>query len=105
MENTSPLEDWSQTTITVSPDVIFQDLDGETVLLEMKSGHYFGLDEVSTRIWQLLTSGRSLHAVLTQLMDEYDVEEQQCRQDISAFLLELEKKHLITVHGFGSGTV
>ncbi|MBT6125779.1 MAG: PqqD family protein, partial [Halieaceae bacterium] len=42
--------------VTLSPDVISQEVSGETVLLDLNSEHYFGLDEVGTRIWQLIDS-------------------------------------------------
>ncbi len=38
----------------ISPDVLFRELAGEAVLLDLKSQRYFGLGEVGTRIWQLL---------------------------------------------------
>ena len=39
-------------TIAHSPNVISQEVSGETVLLDLDSEHYFGLDSVGTRIWQ-----------------------------------------------------
>ena len=44
---------------TVSKDVLFQEVAGETVLLDLNSESYFGLDEVGTRIWTLLNEGRT----------------------------------------------
>ena len=38
-------------TVTLSPEVISQEVSGETVLLDLESENYFGLDEVGTRIW------------------------------------------------------
>jgi len=41
-------------TVKLLPDVLSQEVDGETVLLNLNSENYFGLDEIGTRIWQLL---------------------------------------------------
>jgi hypothetical protein len=43
--------------IKISKEVLSQELAGETVLLDMASEGYFGLDAVGTRVWQLLQSG------------------------------------------------
>ena len=40
-----------------SPDVVFRDLDGEAVILDLVSGTYFGLNEVGTRVWRLVDEG------------------------------------------------
>src|SRR5688572_30393353 len=47
-------------TVTITPEVVFKELRGEAVLLDLASGIYFGLDETSTRLWQLLMSHGSL---------------------------------------------
>ena len=47
--------------ITISPEVMSQEVSGETVLLDLQSESYFGLDEVGTRIWQLLQEKENSH--------------------------------------------
>ena len=42
------------TQVEISPEALFQELDGETVLLNLQSERYYGLDDVGTRMWQLL---------------------------------------------------
>ena len=51
-------------------DVVFRDLDGETVLLDLRGGVYFGLDGVGARIWQLLQRPTSLRAVRDVLVKQ-----------------------------------
>ncbi len=80
----------------LSPDAICQELGGETVILDLKSDFYFGLDEVGTRIWQLLESGQSIDAVVRQLLNEYDTTEQQVKSDIAAFISSLQAAELIS---------
>jgi hypothetical protein len=50
--------------IKISPDVLFQEVSGETVLLDLESEHYFGLDAVGTRIWGLIGEGVSVDAMV-----------------------------------------
>ena len=85
-------------TITLSPDVISQEVSGETVLLDLESECYFGLDEVGTRIWQLLKDTSDLQLIYNTLLEEYDVEEQQLQSDLEALLTEISDLGLIKLH-------
>ena len=56
--------------IRIPDGVVFREVKGEAVLLELETGRYYGLDEVGTRIWQLLVSTRSLRSTLASLIAE-----------------------------------
>jgi len=71
---------------------VFRDLQGELVLLNLTTGVYFGLDQVGTRIWHLLQEHRHLQSVLDRMVQEYEVAEARCREDLLKFVaLGLEK--------------
>ena len=82
-------------TITLSPDVISQEVSGETVLLGLQSENYFGLDEVGTRIWQLIRETSDLQAIYQTLLAEYDVSEERLQQDLDNLLAEISGLGLI----------
>ncbi len=84
-------------TITLSPDVISQEVSGETVLLDLESENYFGLDEVGTRIWQLIKESGDLNTLYSTLLEEYEVSAEQLQQDLDALLGKIEKLGLITL--------
>lgn len=83
--------------ITLSPDVISQEVSGETVLLDLESENYFGLDEVGTRIWQLIKEQEDLQAIYNTLLDEYEVEESRLQADLEALLGEISKLGLVSL--------
>jgi len=83
--------------IAVSSEVLCQEVHGETVLLDLQSESYFGLDEVGTRVWQLLQENPKIEAVVDTLLEEYDVDEQQLRDDLNELLSKLAEKSLITI--------
>jgi hypothetical protein len=83
--------------ITISKDVLAQELDGETVLLDLASESFFGLDAVSTRIWQLLQEGAGEVAIVDTLLAEYEVEREVLEQDIAELLRRLAEAGLITL--------
>ena len=84
-------------TIALSPDVISQEVSGETVLLDLESENYFGLDEVGTRIWQLIKETNDLKAIYDILLSEYEVTGERLQQDLSTLLVEIEGLGLITL--------
>jgi len=80
---------------TVSKDVLFQEVSGETVLLDLASEQYFGLDEVGTRIWALLNDGRSVGEMVEILLGEYAVGREQLEADVRELLGALMDAGLI----------
>lgn len=84
-------------TITLSPHVLSQEVSGETVLLDLESEYYFGLDEVGTRIWQLIRDSGELHTIYNTLLEEYEVEETQLWTDLEALITDACERGLITL--------
>ena len=81
--------------ISLSPDVISQEVSGETVLLDLQTENYFGLDEVGTRIWQLIKETDDLKAIFNTLLDEYEVSEDRLQNDMGVLLGEISELGLI----------
>jgi hypothetical protein len=84
-------------TITPSPGVISQEVSGETVLLDLESECYFGLDSVGTRFWQLIRQSGELRSIYNTLLQEYDVEEAQLQRDLEALITDVCERGLITL--------
>lgn len=72
------------------PDrVLSEDLRGETVLLNLETGIYHGLDPVGTRAWQLITRHGRLSAVRRVMLEEYRVAEADLSEDLQRLVSEL----------------
>lgn len=84
--------------IEISSEVLTQEVDGETVILDLKSESYFGLDEVGTRIWQLLQEQEDIETITETMLNEYDVEEEQLEKDIQNLLTQLDKAGIVTLN-------
>lgn len=84
-----------ETRVAVPPGVMFRDLDGEAVLLELHSGRYFGLNETGTRIWTLLLEHGQLAPALSALLDEYEVPEERLRREVLSFVETLASRRLL----------
>ncbi|MBC6418415.1 MAG: PqqD family protein [Prochloron sp. SP5CPC1] len=83
--------------ISAAPNVLAQDLAGESVLLNLQTEKYFGLDDVGTRIWQTLTAKDSIQTAIDALLLEYKVEPEQLRQDVENLIAELLANGLVEV--------
>ena len=85
-------------TIEISSDILTQEVSGETVILDHNSESYFGLDEIGTRIWQLIQEQKDLKSVTATMLNEYDVEEKQLEEDIEDLLAKLDEAGLIKLN-------
>ena len=85
--------------ITLSPEVLSQEVTGETVLLDLNSESYFGLDEVGTRIWQLLQENNDLRSVFDTMLEEYDVTPEQLESDLDELVGKLTEAGLVSIEG------
>lgn len=83
--------------ISAASNVMAQDLAGESVLLDLKSEQYFGLDDVGTRMWQLLVEKDSIQTAIDSLQGEYDVEPAQLQQDVETLISELLANGLVEI--------
>jgi hypothetical protein len=78
-----------------APDVLLQDLEGEAVLLNLRNGQYYGLDENSFHMYKTLISSPSVEAAYGALVNEYEVAPDRLRADLDAFLAHLLENGLL----------
>jgi len=85
--------------VTVSPNVLCQVLGDESVLLNLDDDRYYGLDDVGTRMWQLLAEDGDVATVVTQLLTTYgaQVDEATLRDDLGALIARLTAAGLLRV--------
>ena len=84
--------------VTIPQEVLFQDLGAETVLLNVATGKYHGLNGVGSRIWELIQESNPMETVLATLLDEFEVSSETLENDLSQFLGVLQSKGLIEIH-------
>lgn len=72
-------------------------LDGETVILDIASGVYSGLDPVGTFIWNRLEQPCSVGSLRDSILNHYDVTEEKCTADLLTFLKDLADHELVFI--------
>ena len=83
--------------VRVPDGVLISRLQEESVVLNLESERYFGLDDVGTRVLSVLTSADSIEAAYASLLAEYDVDGQVLRQDLLALVESLLQQGIIEV--------
>ncbi len=81
----------------ISSEVLAQEVNGETVLLDLKGDSYFGLNEMGTHIWQLLQAGENVRGLLASLSSEYAASEERIERDVGDLLEKLTQAGLLSV--------
>lgn len=82
--------------VSVPRGVLFREVGGEAVVLELESGRYYGLDPVGTRMWTLLAEEGRLDTVHRRLLGEYEVGADRLRRDLETFVHDLVGRGLLT---------
>ncbi len=83
--------------VEVPKHVLVRYLERESVLLNLDTEVYYGLDEVGTRMWQLLIASQNIENAYEQLVAEFDVQAETLRQDLSELLEQLAKNNLLRI--------
>jgi hypothetical protein len=82
--------------ITIPAQVEARQVGAETVILDLASGTYFGLDPVGARIWQLMGEGKTLAEICEVMLAEYEVSRESIERDVLKLAEDLCAKQLIS---------
>lgn len=77
--------------------IISSKINNETVMIDVDFENYYGLEEIGTRIWELLATQISFDGLCNKLISEFNVSREQCESDIIPFLLELIEQRMIDI--------
>ena len=81
--------------VQLSPDVVTRKVGEETMLLNLASGTYYGLDPVGARFLSLVEQGKSPLQARDTLLELYDVEPAVLDQDLEALLDSLSLNGIV----------
>ena len=81
--------------VTVPDDVLISNLQDESVILNLDSERYYGLDDVGTRFVSVLTTSDTIETAYERLRNEYDVDPQDLRNDLLALIESLLDQGLL----------
>ena len=93
----------NQTEVHRSNGQVSSEIDGESIILNLKDGKYYGLDKVGARIWDLIQEPKTVQQIQDELLEEFEVEPEACLQDLLALLRDLAEHQLIEVRNEMAG--
>ncbi len=83
--------------ITLSKNVFAQEIDEETIILDSETQEYFSINEIGKVIWSLIEEKKNLEEIKAEMLDMYEVPEEQIEKDLLNFIQALEQKRLIKI--------
>ena len=84
--------------VSIVPDLLCQEIDGETIVLEPVEQRYFGLNETGTRIWKLLhDEAGDIERCCASLLATYEVTEAKLQEDLLELLTQMLAAGIIRV--------
>ena len=84
--------------VTSPKHVLVRTFENESVLLNLDSESYHGLDDVGTRMWQALTSSENIEVAYQKLLADYEVDPALLRQDLDDFVAKMVQRGLLALH-------
>jgi len=82
----------SNTRLRLNQELLQSEIDGETIMMSIDNGEYYGLNSVASRIWEILKTEPLFSELLDTLTSEYDIDKNQCETETLEFL----NKHVTT---------
>lgn len=84
-------------TLSVSSHVLAQEFDGAMTMLDTRSEQYFSLDDIGTRMWDVIVQTPTLREAHARLTEEFEVAPVQLERDLKAFAADLVGSGLMEV--------
>ncbi|HUS20088.1 MAG TPA: PqqD family protein [Terriglobales bacterium] len=83
--------------VTVTPDQVSSEVSGEIIILQVKDGMYFGLDDVGAVVWQAIQTPRTVDEIVNTMMGEFEVDREKCQADVCALLEQMAAAKLVSI--------
>jgi hypothetical protein len=91
--------DWSpQSVVVAAKDQVSCDVQGETAILSLSRGTYYGLDTIGAQVWGMLQQPRCVSEICDAILQEYDVPPENCYLDLLALLDRMHTEGLIEIY-------
>jgi hypothetical protein len=84
------------TIVFASDEQVSSRVADEEVILNLENGTYYGLDPVGARVWDLIQEPTSVKDLVDRLLEEYEVDRDQCLEDVLALLQDMHDEGLVS---------
>jgi len=89
----------TESVISQTEEIVASDIDGETVMMSLENGKYYGLDDIGSRIWELIEQPIKVSGLIDALLERFDVDRETCERDVLKFLNGLNEDKILAAPG------
>ena len=83
--------------VRLNQELLQSEIDGETIMMSIDNGKYYGLNTVASRIWEIIKEEPLFSELIDKLVEEYNIDKLQCEQDTKEFLDNLIENKLVKI--------
>ncbi len=83
--------------VHLNPNVIFQRMENDIVLLHIQTNRCYNLNKTAAQLWELLATEPNLSQVQNQMLINFDVDEAQLAEELTALITSMQAENLITI--------
>ena len=87
----------SDSIVRTAGDAVSCELDGETAILNVRSGDYYGLDEVGASVWRIISRPHTIAEIIKAITLEYEVDAARCESDLIDLIGKLATHGLVEI--------
>jgi len=80
-----------------SDRVVWRDIEGEAVILNLDTGYYYNLNAVGSLIWQLLEEKKDISKIIETISKDYNISANRAKKDLDSLISDLKKEKLLLV--------
>ncbi|WP_339924727.1 PqqD family protein [uncultured Cyclobacterium sp.] len=83
--------------ISRSDSYVFNEIEGDIVMMDVSNGSYATLNETGKSIWLLLENPKTIGEITEALLAEYEVSKEQCEKTVNEFLKKMAEANAIVI--------
>lgn len=75
--------------------IAWREVDGDVIALGLDSSTYFGTNSSGSLLWKRLADGAERSELVSELMEAFDLDQDQAQTDVDAFVDDLRSRGLL----------
>lgn len=83
------------TVLSRGEDFVFNEVDGELVMMNIETGSYASMNETGKSIWNLIEEPKSVDVILDALLEEYDIDRATAESEVLPFIEKLLEQKIV----------
>ena len=77
------------------PNIVHENIDGETVILNLYSGNYYSIVDVGADIWNYIEKGAPVIEIMPLILENYECSRGDEENAVNSFITQLQQEGLV----------